>query len=152
VESGIYASVSERLYPHDHLKYQAVIGSWLVDSIEAGASDKEILKALDPLMQQFHPDIEAILLGCTHYPLITKQIQQWMDLHFSVQIPLIDPSREAAHQFVWYVKRHPEIATTLQQKSSWWTVTYCVTGDPKVYDERIFSLFGKEVKCEGVKI
>ncbi len=149
IQSWIYESVSKRLYPNDHLTYQSVIGSDLVDSIEAGASDKEILSMLTPLMQQFSPDIEAIILGCTHYPLIIKQIQEWMDAYFSVQIPLIDPSREAAHQFVWYLKHHPDIATKISQ---WWTTRYMVTGDPMIYNERILELFRRTVLCEQVVI
>lgn len=145
IRAGIYQSVASRLFPDQHIQFQTIIGTGLVEAIEAWANDKEIQKLLDPLLSQCSPAIEAIVLGCTHYPLMSHAIQQRMENHFSVSLPLIDPGRQSANQFAVYLDHHPEIAANI---STWWTVRYCVTGDASLYDKKIEELFARKVSCE----
>jgi glutamate racemase len=62
IESDIYQSVAERMFPGHRMQFQGIIGTGLVDAIERGASDDSLRKILDPLLAQCHPDTEAILL------------------------------------------------------------------------------------------
>lgn len=52
---------------------------------------------------RFDEDIEAIVLGCTHYPIIRHHIESVFP-----HIPLIDPGYESAQKFWKYLQKHPE--------------------------------------------
>lgn len=47
----------------------------LVPCIEQGKSDEEIHNALNEYLEK-HYDVDALILGCTHYPLISNLIKQ----------------------------------------------------------------------------
>lgn len=117
------ATVRTRMYKERvHILDNSVIveevgAPWLVQLIEAGVTSwKEIDWLLWEYLSQFSPDIEALVLGCTHYPLIRESIEKvWMSLygqilhwdsplyHHSFQI--IDPGVEAARKFRKWMKR-----------------------------------------------
>lgn len=149
ISSKLYESVFHRLFPSKTCEFHGVIGTGLVDLIESGASDQEILTALEPIMSQFPDDLEMIILWCTHYPLIQKYIEKWIQQHYPIKIPLIDPSRESAKQFVSYLSHHPEVTTKISQ---WATARYLVTWDTQPYEQKIRKIFGKKVICEKVMI
>ena len=51
-------------------------------------------------LSQFSPDIEALVLGCTHYPLIRESIESiWKEVHNKKIPDLIDPGVESAKKF-----------------------------------------------------
>jgi glutamate racemase len=57
-------------------------------------------------LSQFSSDIEALVLGCTHYPLIRESIERvWIELHGSKIPDLIDPGFEAAKRFKGWMGR-----------------------------------------------
>lgn len=57
---------------------------------------------------KFSADIEALVLGCTHYPLIRESIEKvWLELHPNwPTIAIIDPWYEAAKKFRTWLVRH----------------------------------------------
>ena len=73
----------------------------LVPLIEQGRVDGEELEwLLREYLSQFSPDIEALVLGCTHYPIIQGVIEKvWTDLYHKKSPDMIDPGREAARKF-----------------------------------------------------
>ena len=57
-------------------------------------------------LSQFSPDIEALVLGCTHYPLIRESIERiWTGLYDNKIPDLIDPGEEAAKRFKGWMRR-----------------------------------------------
>jgi glutamate racemase len=74
VESGAYNKEIERIDPE--IKTYSVPAPLLVDFVEKGILegsdlDKVIYDYLKPL---FEVDIDVLIMGCTHFPLIEKQI------------------------------------------------------------------------------
>ncbi len=55
----------------------SVIGEGLVELVEAGKADSpEAARALQALLAPYrHAQIDAVVLGCTHYPFLRRQIQ-----------------------------------------------------------------------------
>jgi|688.fasta_scaffold118029_2 glutamate racemase len=92
VNSGIYASKAEALGKGIHIKSLAT--PLLAPMIEEGFFNNNIS---EQIIKEYlgHPNlahIEGLILGCTHYPLIKKQI----DAYFQGTIPVIDTSRIVA--------------------------------------------------------
>jgi glutamate racemase len=92
---------------------QEVAAPGLVNLIEQEVQNIwEINNLLRKTLKQFDPNIQSLVLGCTHYPLVAQNITQiWQSLH-GTPLPLIDPGYEAAKRFGAYVARHPEFMIT----------------------------------------
>ena len=73
----------------------------LVPLIEKGIVDGiDVENLLRDYLKQFSSDIEALVLGCTHYPLILESIKKiWNEVHNTRVPDMIDPGKEAARKF-----------------------------------------------------
>ncbi len=84
----------------------------LVPIIEAGEQDWEgtdliLKKYLTPLLEK---KIDSLILGCTHYPLISEKIQK-----LAGNIKLISQDKIIAEKLADYLKRHSEIEGRLEK-------------------------------------
>ncbi|MHA8076969.1 glutamate racemase [Aquirufa sp. TARAVU-A1A] len=88
VNSGIYATKAEALGKNIHIKSLAT--PLLAPMIEEGFFNNNISEQIikEYLAHENLANIEGLILGCTHYPLIKKQI----DAYFQGKIPVIDTS------------------------------------------------------------
>lgn len=83
------------------IRVEEIPAPGLVPIIEQGVtSGKELEGYLREYLSQFSPDIEAMVLGCTHYPLIRESIEKvWHELFQKKSLDIIDPGKEAAKKF-----------------------------------------------------
>jgi glutamate racemase len=90
VRSHAYAAAIGAIAPH--LEVVEVAAPLLVPLVEAGESDGERARAaVRDVVAELPPGVDAIVYGCTHYPLL--------DAHFAAALPAaarIDPAREQA--------------------------------------------------------
>lgn len=82
------------------------------ESQEKGA-DYFVQKYIGQLLQK-DPEIDTVILGCTHYPLLLSKIRQYMPDH----IRIISQGEYVAESLKDYLHRHPEIAAKCTQKGS----------------------------------
>lgn len=108
------ATVRTRMYKErvhildDSVIVEEVAAPWLVPLIEKWiTSGPEIEKLLMEYLPQFSHDIEALVLGCTHYPLIQGAIDAVWWVLFHRWICFINPGIEAAKKFSsWWARRY----------------------------------------------
>jgi glutamate racemase len=81
------------------------------EHLSAGA-DFFVKKCVDGLMAQ-SPEIDTILLGCTHYPLLQEKITQAA----GNGVRVISQGEIVAESLVDYLARHPEIEQKLTKKA-----------------------------------
>lgn len=101
------ATVRSRMYKErvhildDSIIVEEIAAPGLVPLIEQGITEwPEIDILLRDYLSQFSLDIEALVLGCTHYPLIRDSIGRiWMELYNQKTPDLIDPGEESAKRF-----------------------------------------------------
>ncbi len=101
------ATVRSRMYKErvhildDSIHIEEIGAPWLVPLIEQGIiSWRDIEILLEEYLMQFSSDIEALVLGCTHYPLIRESIGiVWNRVHKNKTPDIIDPGSEAAKKF-----------------------------------------------------
>ncbi|MEK7545386.1 MAG: glutamate racemase [Patescibacteria group bacterium] len=84
-------------------------------------------------------NIDTLILGCTHYPMLQKEFQKIMGAR--VHVP--NPGDIVAASFEDYLQRHPEIEKKLTKKG---TQKFLTTGDVDRFEE--FST----IFLEGTKI
>ena len=94
---------------------------------------------LERYLSRFDVDIEALVLGCTHYPILEKKIRTILPSH----IDIINPGFEAAQKFVHYLRRHPKIETTL---STGKTRQFFATGDTEKFQKLGSEFVGFPIK------
>ncbi len=94
IHSQVYQNLIAASFPHSEVI--SIACPLFVPIVEEGYADHPLAESLvqeylKPLQKQ---SIEALLLACTHYPLLQKFIQKEMD----PSTILIDPSTECAKQ------------------------------------------------------
>ncbi len=112
---GTIGTVQSLSYPMELIKqseelevFQEACPMW-VPLVENGEGDSEgadyfIKKNVDQLMNQDR-DIDTVILGCTHYPLLINKIKKYMPESVNV----ISQGDIVALSLKDYLKRHPEI-------------------------------------------
>ena len=107
IASKSYNIEIEGMYPHCKVHGHAC-PMWvpLVENRESGGNgaDYFVKKDIDLLMNDC-PEIDTIILGCTHYPLLIDKINQYKPQGVNIiqQGPIV------AESLADYLKRHPEI-------------------------------------------
>lgn len=109
IASGIYERQIKKLRPEAKVFSQAC--PLLVPLVEEGWRNKQETKMilrryLQPLKQQ---QIDTLVLGCTHYPLLRDLIQPRIGRRVSV----VDSSLAVADELTAFLLSHPEVTSTL---------------------------------------
>ena len=87
--------------------------------------------------------IDAIILGCTHYPILTDKIKALLPAH----IQLINQGDVVAKSLVDYLKRHPEIDEKCSKNGE---LKFFTTENPISFEEKASIFFKQEVKAEQI--
>jgi glutamate racemase len=113
VRSGIYEKRIQAIDSSCRISSRAC--PLLVPLVEEGWLNKRETKMI--LRRYLHPlrlqQIDTLVLGCTHYPLLGKLIQP----RIGKRVQLIDSSVEVAHHVKDFIAAHPEIQHSLDRSS-----------------------------------
>jgi len=145
VESGIYDQLFSQADPE--IKLYSNPAPLLVPLIEEGwlkkpETRKIVKKYLIPLKMK---GIDTLILGCTHYPLIKKVIQE----KAGKRVKLVDPSEEIALEVKFFIENNPEIAKKLQLNEE----LEIYVSDITPYFEKIAKVFlGKKIKLKKINL
>lgn len=109
VKSGVYAAKIEAAAPGCRVIAQEC--PLLVPLVEEGWLDKRETKMI--LRRYLHPlralQVDALVLGCTHYPLLKRLIQS----RIGKRVRIIDSSEEVSASLQDYLVRHPALDAAL---------------------------------------
>ena len=124
VQSLSYDIEIGKMHP-DIKVYSHACPMWvpLVENRESDGpgADYFVKKDVDALMSQCQ-DIDSIILGCTHYPLLYDKIKQYTP----AGVNIIEQGPIVAASLKDYLKRHPDME---QRCSQGGTCHYCTTED-----------------------
>lgn len=114
--SGSYTAEVAKLFPQYKL-YGQSCPMW-VPLIENNEADNEgadffVRRYIDALLAQSE-EIDTVILGCTHYPLLYSKIRSYLPRH----IRLLAQGRLVAESLRDYLCRHPEIETVCSRGAS----------------------------------
>ena len=126
IASGSYNIEIEGMYPgykvHGH-----ACPMWvpLVENRESSGdgADYFVKKDIDLLLGEC-PEIDTVILGCTHYPLLIDKI----DKHMPDGVKVVQQGPIVAESLANYLQRHPEIESRCSRGS---TCQYYTTEDPE---------------------
>ena len=108
IKSQSYQLEIQKLFPEITVTGEAC-PMWvpLVENNEFNTpgADYFVQKHIENLLKK-DPQIDSIILGCTHYPLLQEKIKQFVPSH----IQIIAQGEYVAQSLQDYLKRHPEMA------------------------------------------
>ncbi|TZF84573.1 glutamate racemase [Pedobacter sp. BS3] len=143
VASHSYPIEINKFYPDIHV-FQQACPLWvpLVESNEheSDGADYFVKKYLDELMRQ-SPDIDTLILGCTHYPLLIEKIRKYV----SPEIRIVSQADIVAKSLKNYLHRHPEIDALCSKNG---TTEFFTTGSVDDFNEKASIFFGKTVTAK----
>ena len=134
VQSGSYA-IELQKQRADLLVAQQACPMW-VPLIENGehlqtGADYFVEKYLRLLFAQ-DPQIDTLVLGCTHYPLLLPKIQAALSAIVAHEVEVVAQGEIVARSLQDYLRRHTDIAATLSQGA---TCTYLTTEQADKFSE-----------------
>lgn len=92
------------------------------------------------------PEIDSLILGCTHYPLLMESIRKYLP---DKRIQVIEQGRIVAEKLVDYLSRHPEID---RKCSVGGTITYYTTEQAGLFEPAARRFMGRAVKAETIDL
>ena len=143
VASQSYPIEIAKFFP-DVKVYQEACPIW-VPLIENNETDNHgsaffIKKNLHSLFQK-GKNIDVVLLACTHYPLMQKQIRE----HLPVDVKLISQGTIVAQSLATYLQRHPEIAKLCSRNGK---REFFTTDSTEDFDNHATLFFGEPVQSK----
>lgn len=147
ITSNSYPIEIAKLFPQLTV-HQEACPMWvpLVENYEmatAGA-DYFVEKNLNSLLTK-DKNIDTIILGCTHYPLLIQNIKKFLP----EGITLLSQGDIVSHSLTDYLKRHPEME---QKCSKGGKFQFFTTDSTENFDAAASLFFGAEVKSKHLAL
>ncbi|MBK8698888.1 MAG: glutamate racemase [Saprospiraceae bacterium] len=140
VVSESYVIEIEKFFP-DIKVHQVACPMWvpLIENNEHlnNGADYFVKKYIDELLS-LSPDIDAIILACTHYPLLLDKIRDYLPNHIRV----IVQGEIVAGSLQDYLQRHPEMNARLTDTG---TRKFYTTDDPVDFDAKAGLFLGHSI-------
>ena len=118
----------------------------LVEYNEADSpgADYFVKKRIDEIMRK-DPDIDAIILGCTHYPLLMPKILKYLP----TGVRVVSQGEYVAESLKSYLERHPQIEKRCAQGAG---VHYLTTENPDKFKESARLFLHEDVEVENITL
>ena len=118
----------------------------LVEYNEADSpgADYFVKKRIDQIMR-LDPQIDAIILGCTHYPLLMPKILKYLPSGVRV----VPQGEYVADSLKDYLERHPEMASRCSRQGQ---VHYLTTENPDKFKESAQIFLHESIDVENITL
>lgn len=147
VVSRSYVIEIEKFFPEIKV-YQQACPMWvpLVENNEheGEGADYFVKKYLGELLAQ-SPEIDTVVLGCTHYPLLEKKIRQFLP----PKVQLLMQGEIVAKSLTDYLHRHPEIDAVCSKGGG---VEYFTTESAEDFNRKAAIFLGEEVRSKHLAL
>lgn len=147
IDSESYPMELNKLYPDIHVSGQAC-PLWvpLVENKEADddGADYFVRKYIDLLLDK-DPEIDTVILGCTHYPLLLPKIRAYMPAH----IRIVSQGEYVAESLRDYLRRHPEMDAHLTRQG---TCQFLTTESERKFSDSASIFLGGEIHVRHLSL
>lgn len=147
IRSRSYELEIEKQAPDVKVSGQACpLWAAIVEANEADSpgADYFVKKRIDQLMLQ-DPDIDAIVLGCTHYPLLMRSIVR----NCPPGVRIVPQGAYVANSLKDYLARHPEMEAKCTKRG---TCRYLTTESEERFKECAQIFLNEKVDAENVTL
>ncbi len=147
VTSNSYPIEIEKFFPEITVHQQACpIWVPLIENNEFDnpGADFFIQKHLNQLMAK-SANIDTILLGCTHYPLLQDKIKALLP----EGIALLSQGKIVSNSLTQYLERHTDLENLCSKNGK---MAFYTTDSTEIFDQQAEIFFGKKLKSEYLHI
>ena len=118
----------------------------LVEYNEADSpgADYFVKKRIDEIMRK-DPDIDTIILGCTHYPLLMPKILKYLP----AGVRVVPQGEYVAESLKQYLERHPNIEAKCSKGAG---VHYLTTENPNKFKEQAQIFLHEPVEVDNITL
>lgn len=109
---------------------------------ESDAGKQIIADDLNTLLKK-DPEIDAIVLGCTHYPLVESYLQSLV----SDDISIISQGKIVAEKLSSYLTNHPEIEEKCSKSGG---IHYLTTENSEIFNVNAARFLGIDIQAESI--
>ncbi|MBR5988516.1 MAG: glutamate racemase [Prevotella sp.] len=147
IKSESYNLEIQKLYPD--IQVSGVACPFWVPLVEYNEADSPgadyfVKKRIDEIMRK-DPDIDAIILGCTHYPLLMPKILKYLP----TGVRVVSQGEYVAESLKSYLERHPQIEKRCAQGAE---VHYLTTENPDKFKESARLFLHEDVEVENITL
>ena len=147
IKSESYNLEIQKLYPD--IKVSGVACPFWVPLVEYNEADSPgadyfVKKRIDQIIA-LDPLIDAVILGCTHYPLLMPKIRKYMP----AGVRIVAQGDYVARSLKDYLERHPQIEQKCSKNAS---VQYLTTENPDKFREQAQIFLNEAVEVDNITI
>ena len=147
IKSESYNLEIQKLYPD--ITVSGVACPFWVPLVEYNEADSPgadyfVKKRIDQIMA-LDPQIDAIILGCTHYPLLMPKILKYLPQGVHV----VSQGEYVASSLKSYLERHQEIERKCAKNAS---VHYLTTENPEKFKESAQLFLHEQIEVENITL
>jgi len=143
VQSESYLLEIEKFFPQVHV-IQEACPMWVPlienNEHENPGADFFVKQHVERLMSRA-PEMDVLLLGCTHYPLLQQKIRQYT----GAAIQIVSQGEIVAHALADYLQRHPDMDA---QCSKHGMLQFFTTDNTADFDAHAANFFGSAVQSQ----
>jgi glutamate racemase len=147
VSSRSYCMEVEKLSPHITVKQQSC--PMLVPLIENGEADSPgaeyFVKKYTEALMTADPEIDTILLGCTHYPIIAHRIKECLP----AGVTLLPQGTLVGESLKDYLHRHPEMDNVCSKGGS---CEFLTSEEPSKFNELASLFLGHDITARNISL
>ena len=145
IKSESYNMEIQKLYPD--IQVSGVACPFWVPLVEYNEADSPgadyfVKKRIDQLLR-LDPQIDTVILGCTHYPLLLPKIHKYMPRG----IHIISQGEYVASSLQSYFKRHPDMEQRCTKNGQ---TRYLTTENPERFKEQAQIFLHEDIEVENV--
>ena len=134
---------------HPDLKVSGVACPFWVPLVEYNEADSPgadyfVKKRIDEIMRK-DPEIDTIILGCTHYPLLMPKILKYLP----TGVRVVPQGEYVAESLKNYLERHPQIEQKCAKNAS---VHYLTTENPQKFKEQAQIFLHEPVEVDNITL
>lgn len=147
IRSESYNLEIHKLFPD--IKVSGVACPFWVPLVEYNEADSPgadyfVKKRIDQLMR-LDPDIDTVILGCTHYPLLLPKIHKYIPRG----VRIVSQGEYVAGSLQQYFERHPEVE---QRCTKGGRVSYLTTENPEKFKESAQLFLHEPVDVQNITL
>ena len=147
VNSGSYLVEIEKFFPGLNV-YQEACPMWVPlienNDYQNPGANFFIERHVKNIMAK-QKDIDAIILACTHYPIIMNQIKTFLPSH----VQLLSQGEIVASSLKDYLMRHPDIEKTCSKNGS---LEFYTTDLPETFDTSATLFYGETIQSKHLAL
>lgn len=112
------------------------------NELDSPGTDYFVSKNISNLLAS-DPEIDSIILGCTHYPLLLPVIRKFVPEN----VHLLEQGKLVSSKLIEYLSRHPEIDQKCTKSG---IIKYFTTENEEVFEKNATTFLGQKIRSEKV--